>query len=84
MSAPASAFADDWTGAALATRRLPNPVVEVTVSRAADALAVRMRDGTTCVLAAADVGPVVPGGRPMDAIREAVVRACLDHQRDAA
>jgi len=84
VSAAPAAFADDWTGAALATRRLSNPVTAVEVSAAADALAVRMRDGTTCVLAASDVGPLAPGGTARDAIRQAVVRACLSHQRDAA
>lgn len=84
MTAAPSANADDWTGAALVTRRFSNPVTAVEVSRAADALAVRLADGTTCVLRAADVGPMAPGGRPMDAIREAVVRACLTHQRTAA
>ncbi|MEE7475934.1 hypothetical protein MHIMP23_05955 [Methylobacterium hispanicum] len=84
MSSSASAFPDDWTGAALATRRLPNPVTAVEVSRAADALTVRMRDGTTCVLRAPDIGPLAPGGNARDAIRQAVVRACLSHQRTAA
>ncbi len=84
MSAPTSANADDWTGAALATRRLPNPVTAVEVSCAADALAVRMRDETTCVLRAPDVGPLVPGGTARDAIRDAVIRACQQNQRTAA
>ena len=84
MSAAPSAFPDDWTGAALATRRCQNPVLAVEVSRAADAVAVRLADGTTCVLCAADVGPVAPGGIARDAIREAVVKACQQHQRTAA
>lgn len=84
MSAAPAAYADDWTGAALATRRLPNPVLAVEVSRAADALAVRLADGTTCVLRAPDVGPLVPGGTARDAIRAAVIRACQQHQRTAA
>lgn len=50
MSAAPAAYADDWTGAALATRRLANPVLAVEVSPAADALAIQLRDGTTCVL----------------------------------
>ncbi|SDM65965.1 hypothetical protein SAMN05216360_10336 [Methylobacterium phyllostachyos] len=84
MSAAPAAYADDWTGAALATRRLPNPVLAVEVSPAADALAVRLRDGTTCVLRAPDIGPLAPGGDARDAIRQAVVRACQQHQRTAA
>lgn len=84
MTSAPSGYADDWTGAALATRRCQNPVLAVEVSPAADALAVRMRDGTTCALPAPDVGPVAPGGRAGDAIREAVVRACQQHQRTAA
>ena len=84
MSAAPSVNADDWTGAALATRRLANPVTAVEVSPAADALSIRLRDGTTCVLRAPDVGPLVPGGDARDAIREAVVRTCQQHQRTAA
>lgn len=82
-SAPA-ANTDDWTGAALATRRMANPVISVAVSPAADALTVRLHDGTTCVLRAPDVGPLAPGGRAQDAIRDAIVKACLQHQRTAA
>ncbi len=84
MSVAPAAFPDDWTGAALATRRFPNPITAVEVSPAADALTVRMRDGTTCVLRAPDVGPLAPGGRAQDAIRDAIVKACLQHQRTAA
>ncbi len=84
MSAAPAANADDWTGAALATHRFPNPVLSVEVSRAADALAVRLRDGTICVLRAPDIGPLAPGGDARDAIRQAVVRACQQHQRTAA
>lgn len=80
MSPPA--FPDDWSGEMARTFSLPNNVVAV--ADAADAVTVRLHDGTTYVLRAADVGPVAPGADAREAVSEAVYRTCLAHQRTPA
>jgi hypothetical protein len=75
------AFPDDWSGAMARTFSLPNNVVSVAVADEADAVTIRLHDGTTYVLRAADVGPVAPGADAREAVSEAVYRTCLAHQR---
>lgn len=76
-----SAFPDDWSGAVERTYCLPNCVVAVTVSPAADAVTVRLHDRTTYVLRAADLPPLAAGGDAREALAEAIYRTCLDRQR---
>lgn len=81
MPSETPAFPDDWSGAIERTYCLPNCVVAVTVSPAADAVTVRLHDRTTYVLRAADLPPLVTGGDARQALVEAIYRETLARQR---
>lgn len=76
-----TAFADDWSGGLARTLHLPNNVTGVEALGAGEAILVRLRDGTACVLSAAEVGPLAAGETAEHAIRESNYRACLARQR---
>lgn len=76
-----TAFADDWSGGLARTLHLPNNAVAVEVLGAGEAIRVRLRDGTACVLSAAEVSTLAAGETAQHAIRESIYRACLARQR---